>query len=147
MLAIIGSAEMIKTDNEKLANIIGGKTYTLSHLYASLTKPKGTTANAIRQRVAKIKNQAKAVLDGTGADITFGGATKVKSTPKKASAGGKNVSADDDDEKDSAAPAPTLTPKKRAASGKAKGTPRAKKVKDDAKLLEQDGDEEGGLSE
>lgn len=33
MLAIIGSAEMIKTDNEKLAQIVGGgKTQTWSQL-------------------------------------------------------------------------------------------------------------------
>ncbi|QDS69973.1 hypothetical protein FKW77_002949 [Venturia effusa] len=126
MLAIIGSAEMIKTDNEKLASIIGG-----------------TTANAIRQRVAKIKNLAKAVFDGTGTDIALGGTatTKAKSTPKKAAVGAKFASPGEDDAEDSTAPA--SAPKKRAANGKAKGTPRAKKLKEEAKLDEQDG-EDGG---
>lgn len=100
-------------------------------LETTLTNPKGTTANAIRQRVAKIKNQAKAVIEGTAVDITFGGSApaKAKGTPKKAISGGKNASADDDDGEGSATPAPAA--KKRAANGKAKGTPRAKKVKEE----------------
>lgn len=115
---------------------------TSDRLDTILTKVKGTTANAIRQRVAKIKNQAKAVIEGIDVDITFGGSTtgKAKGTPKKPSAGGKNASADDDEEE---SVAPTPTPKKRAANGKAKGTPRAKKVKDEKDEKGEEGAEKG----
>ncbi|TLD30257.1 hypothetical protein E2P81_ATG06910 [Venturia nashicola] len=152
MLAMIGSVEMIKTDNEKLAEIIGGgKTYIPTvafvepnHQDTTLINPKGTTANAIRQRVAKIKNQAKAVVDGSAVDITFGGSTtsKAKGTPKKAAAAGKKASVDDVDADEESAVA-TPAPKKRAANGKAKGTPRAKKTKneDGGEIGDELGDE------
>lgn len=104
----------------------------------------GTTANAIRQRVAKIKTQAKAVLEGSGPDSAFSesAAKDGKNTTKKDS-GGKSTSVNNGDgvvdDEEVATPAPTR--KKRATNekGKGNGTPRGKKVKEEA--TEEDGEE------
>lgn len=143
MLAIIGSAEMIKTDNQKLAAIIGNGALSITSQPSTLRPltQSGTTANAIRQRVSKIKNQAKAVLEGTGDDIIFGGGAKAKGTPKKVAKSGAANDVDDDGEESTA---PATTPKKRAANGKSKGTPRGKKAKDEVKDDVKEGDVDEG---
>jgi hypothetical protein len=105
----------------------------------------GATPNAIRQRVSKIKNQAKAVLEGTGVDIAVAGSIKGgKGTPKKTTKSAATSGNDDDDNEEATTPA--TTPKKRAANGKGKGTPRSKKAKEEVKE-EEDGANRDGSGE
>jgi hypothetical protein len=133
MLLMIGSAENMKTDNEKLAELIGNGMFRLVNSRSlQFWRFPGATPNAIRQRVWKINNAAKKLVAGTFGDIEVtGGAKGGKATPKK-SANGKSFASGGDGDDDEV----TLTPsKKRAANGdgKGKGTPRAKKAKEDVK--------------
>jgi hypothetical protein len=149
MLAIIGSAENIKTDNEKLAQIIGNGKCTVKIFLACLVIGiqanarfyPGSTPNAIRRRVTKVKNQAKALLAGEGLDMK--GLKASKGTPARkliTPAKRKTSSSEDSGE------APETPSKKRSSSktngisAKGRGVQKAKKGENED-VIKSDKDE------